>query len=94
MLKISPERRRVVEEAAALARWTTPHVPALLAFDEHVGALLVEAIDPGPPLGETDVYPPLETIAELITALHRDALPDPSYEPVAGRIADGPISPR
>jgi streptomycin 6-kinase len=87
VLKISPERRRVVEEAAALARWATPHVPAVLAFDEQVGALLIEAIDPGTPLDETDGYPPLESIAELVAALHRGAEADPSYEPVAARIA-------
>src|SRR5712691_2283459 len=42
VLKVSPERSRVLQEAAALARWTTVHVPAVLALDENVGALLIE----------------------------------------------------
>jgi len=74
VLKISPQRTRVVEEAAALARWTTVHVPAVLAFDEDVGALLIEAVDPGTPLVESSVYPPLEHVAALIASLHRDGV--------------------
>src|SRR5439155_13675320 len=78
VLKVSPERGRVVEEAAALARWRTAHVPAVLAVDESVGALLVEAIEPGTPLGETAVYPRIESLVDLIASLHRDGVPDPS----------------
>ena len=50
VLKVSPERRRILQEAAALDRWRTVHVPAVLAVDENVGALLIEAIEPGTPL--------------------------------------------
>src|SRR5258705_233955 len=52
VLKVSPERERIAHEAAALASWKTTHVPAVLAVDERVGALLIVAIDPAPCLGD------------------------------------------
>jgi streptomycin 6-kinase len=87
VLKVSPERGRVLEEAAALASWKTVHVPAVLAVDESVGALLIEAIEPGTPVGESAVYPRMESLVDLIGSLHRDGMPDPSYQSVAERIA-------
>jgi streptomycin 6-kinase len=87
VLKVSPERRRVLDEAAALPRWRTVHVPAVLAVDENIGALLIEAIQPGTPLDESIAYPRMESLVALITALHRDGLPDPTYESVGERIA-------
>jgi streptomycin 6-kinase len=86
ILKVSPDRARIQEEAAALARWTTTHVPAVLAVDDSVGALLIEAIQPGPSLAETDAYPPLDQLAALVTSLHTDSDPNPSYRPLAVRI--------
>jgi streptomycin 6-kinase len=50
VLKISPDRDRIVGEAAALTRRSTIHVPEVRALDEDVGAILLEAIDPGTPL--------------------------------------------
>ena len=48
VLKASPARERVAHEAAALAGWKTPHVPAVLAVDGRpAGALLLEAVEPG-----------------------------------------------
>jgi hypothetical protein len=41
VLKVSPERGRVANEAAALDSWSTAHVPSVLAVDESVGALLL-----------------------------------------------------
>lgn len=38
VLKLSPDRRRIRDEAAALASWKTVHVPAVLAVDQSVGA--------------------------------------------------------
>ena len=49
VLKISPDRTRLANEAAALDRWPTVHTPSVLAVDESVGALLLEAIEPGTP---------------------------------------------
>jgi streptomycin 6-kinase len=87
VLKLSPERARIAHEAAALASWQTPHVPAVLAVEESVGALLIEAIEPGTPLVETNAYPSLESIASLLRSLHDDAVPNPTYRPVADHIA-------
>ena len=89
VLKISPDRRRVAEEAAALAWWKTVHVPAVLAVDERVGGLLIEAVEPGTPLAESvAAYPRPESVAALMTSLHVQSVPDYSYRPVAERIAN------
>src|SRR5881409_1472290 len=87
VLKASPERERLAHEAAALASWKTRHVPAVLAVDESVGALLIEAIEPGTPLVESAAYPRLENLVALLTSLHEDGVPDPLYRPVADHIA-------
>jgi streptomycin 6-kinase len=87
VLKASPERERAGHEAAALASWKTRHVPAVLAVDESVGALLIEAVEPGTPLVESAAYPRLESLVALLTSLHEDGVPDPRYRPVADHIA-------
>jgi streptomycin 6-kinase len=86
VLKVSPDRKRLVHEAAALARWKTVHVPDVFGVDESLGALLVEAIEPGTPLIEAAAYP-MESLIDLLTSLHTDGVPDPSYRPVAHHIA-------
>jgi streptomycin 6-kinase len=87
VLKISPNRTRILDEAAALRRWTTNHVPAVLALDEDAGALLIEAVQPGTALDQLPGYPRLEGVASLIRSLHAAGAPDPSYRPVADHIA-------
>ncbi len=87
VLKVSPERERIAHEAAALASWKTTHVPAVLAVDERVGALLIEAIEPGTELVELTAYPRLESLVALLRSLHEDGVPDPRYRPVADHIA-------
>jgi streptomycin 6-kinase len=87
VLKVSPDRARLANEAAALEQWTTVHTPSVLAVDESVGALLIEAIEPGTPLVESLVYPDRETAANLLTSLHANGVPDPSYPPLAHRVA-------
>jgi streptomycin 6-kinase len=87
VLKVSPDRDRIRDEAAALARWRTPHVPAVLATDGDSGALLIEAIEPGTPLAESAEPPRPDTLAALLAALHAGGVPDPSYRPVAARVA-------
>jgi streptomycin 6-kinase len=87
VLKVAPERVRLAHEAAALERWTTVHTPSVLAVDESVGALLIEAIEPGTALSELPLYPELERIAELLTALHEPRVTDPSYPPLSHRVA-------
>jgi streptomycin 6-kinase len=87
VLKVSPDRTRLVNEAAALDRWTTVHTPSVLAVDESVGALLLEAIEPGTPLVESPTYPDMGSVAELLTSLHATGAPDPSYPPLAQHVA-------
>jgi streptomycin 6-kinase len=86
VLKTSPDRERIADEAAALAGWTTTHVPAVLAVAESVGALLIEAIEPGTQLAELPAFPRLESLVALLTSLHEGGAPDPSYRPLADRI--------
>jgi streptomycin 6-kinase len=87
VLKVSPDRARLEQEAAALRSWRTVHAPAVLAVDETAGALLIEAVEPGTPLVESPSYPSIESLADLLTSLHDHAIPDPSFRPVADRIA-------
>lgn len=87
VLKVSPDRTRLANEGAALDRWTTIHTPSVLAVDESVGALLIEAIEPGIPLVDSLIYPRLESVAELLTSLHATGAPDPSYPPLAHHVA-------
>ena len=87
VLKVTPDRVRLAHEAAALAGWRTVHVPAVLAVDEHAGALLIEAVEPGTPLAESAAYPNMERLAALLRSLHESGVPDPSYRPVADRVA-------
>jgi streptomycin 6-kinase len=87
VLKVSPDRERLAHEAAALARWKTPHVPAVLCIDEGMGALMIEAIEPGTPLDETEGSTSMESVASLLRSLHQTAVPDPAYGPVADRIS-------
>jgi streptomycin 6-kinase len=87
VLKVSPDRKRLANEAAALGRWPTVHTPSVLAVDEEVGALLIEGIEPGTPLVESLVYPDIETAAELLTSLHSTGAIDPTYPSLAERVA-------
>jgi streptomycin 6-kinase len=87
VLKVSPDRPRVKNEAASLSHWETCHVPGVLAVDEDVGALLIEAIQPGASLEESGRYPSLAAVADLMGSLHLPATPDTGYSPVLERIA-------
>jgi streptomycin 6-kinase len=87
VLKVSPDRARLADEAAALEGWHSVHTPAVLALDEQLGALLLEAIEPGTPLVVSSTYPDLGSVAELLRALHASGVPDPSYPTVAQRVA-------
>jgi streptomycin 6-kinase len=86
VLKVSPDRTRVAHEAAALASWKTKHAPAVLAVDVALGALLIEAVEPGTPLADSPAYPSTESLVALLTSLHDEGVPDPSYPAVAERI--------
>jgi streptomycin 6-kinase len=66
ILKLSPEVARIGREAAALRMWSTPHAPTVLESDAEIGALLLEAIDPGTPI--TDASP--AAAGEMLRSLH------------------------
>lgn len=86
VLKTSPDRARLAFEAAALDAWDTVHTPAVIALDDQVAALLIEAIEPGTPLVVSSSYPEAESFAELLNSLHRGSVPDRSYPTVAQRV--------
>lgn len=86
VLKASPDRERLAFEAAALHGWQTAHTPAVLNLEERMGALLLEAIDPGTPLDSAPTYPPLETVAKLLTSLHAAGVPETGYATVERRV--------
>jgi streptomycin 6-kinase len=86
VLKVSPDRGRIANEAAALDRWATVHTPSVLAVDEGAGALLLEAIEPGIRLADSVSYPALESVAELLVSLRETGVPDPSYPSLADRV--------
>lgn len=88
VLKTSPDRSRLALEASALAAWDTIHTPAVIAFDEQVGALLLEAIEPGMPLIVSSTYPTLESVAALLSALHGQSVSENAYPAVAQRVDD------
>ena len=86
VLKASPDRTRLAVEAAALQSWNTAHTPAVIALDESIAALLIEAIEPGTPLVVSSAHPAAEDVAELMSALHETGVADRSWPTVADRI--------
>ena len=87
VLKVSPDRTRLAFEARALDAWRTIHAPAVIALDDKLGALLIEAIEPGIPLSVSATYPDINSVTDLVRTLHETGVPDPSYPPVAPRAA-------
>jgi streptomycin 6-kinase len=87
VLKASPDRARLAFEAAALDACPTVHTPAVIALDEQLGALLIEAIEPGTPLVVSSTYPAADSVAELLSSLHGSGVPDPTYPTVKQRVA-------
>src|SRR5213592_4672939 len=87
VLKASPDRARLAFEGAALDAWHTVHTPAVIALDEQLGALLIEAIEPGTPLVVSSIYPAAESVAKLLTSLHESGVSNPSYPTVEQRVA-------
>jgi streptomycin 6-kinase len=73
---------------AALKAWQTVHTPAVMALDEQLGALLIEAIHPGTRLVVSSTYPPAQHIAELLSILHASGVPDSSYPTVEQRVGN------
>jgi streptomycin 6-kinase len=86
VLKVSPDRARLAFEATALADWPSRQVPEVIAVDERLGALLLEAIEPGEPLAVSVAYPPIPTVGHLLHDLHTSGIPRPSYPRVEHRV--------
>jgi streptomycin 6-kinase len=61
-----------------------PH--PVLSVDERVGALLLEAIEPGTPLDVSGGYPSLDTTVELLRSLHDAGAPWPTYPTLSERV--------
>jgi hypothetical protein len=59
----------------------------VIALDEQLGALLIEAIEPGTPLAASSIYPAADSVAELVSSLHASGVPDPSYPTAGQRVA-------
>jgi hypothetical protein len=57
ILKVAPDRHRILNETRALGVWRTCHVPHVIASDARQGALLMEAIQRGTALDESDEVP-------------------------------------
>jgi streptomycin 6-kinase len=86
VLKACPDTARVAFEAAALRDYRSARVPGVLAVDEQLAALLLEAIEPGTPLQDSGDVPSAERIADLMGALHRSAVPRPAYPTLEQRV--------
>ena len=87
VLKLSPDRGRLAREAEALATWATPHVPSVYAVDATVGALLIEAIEPGAALGDTGEAPSLPEVGALVEALHAAPTTAGTFPPLSDLVA-------
>ena len=87
VLKASPDRARLAFEGAALQAWRTVHTPAVIALDAELGALLLEAIQPGTPLDLSSASPAAGRVAELLNSLHETGVPDPAYPTAGQRVA-------
>jgi streptomycin 6-kinase len=85
VLKLSPDRTRLAQECAALGAWISVHVPKVIRFDEQLGALLMEAIDPGTPLSLSADPPSAESLGELVRSLQAGSR-DPSFPSVERRV--------
>ena len=86
VLKVSPDRGRLAFEASALGDWRSRQVPDVLAVDEYLGALLLEAIEPGEPLSESVAYPPIGAVGHLLHDLHASGIPRTFYPGVDHRV--------
>ena len=88
VLKLSPDRSLVKDEASALAAWrASGRVPRVLGFDGESGALLMELIRPGTMLGDGPAAAArLAEVAGLVRELHADGEAGAGFPPLAGLV--------
>jgi streptomycin 6-kinase len=73
-------------EAAALIHWHGDRAPAVFEFDDELGALMIEEIDPGTALLETPHVLSPEAVGNLLNALHQTEGLEFSFPSVAQRV--------
>jgi streptomycin 6-kinase len=77
VLKLTPDSEIAADEATALRAWAgAREVVDLLEADPAIGALLLEAVQPGTKVSDWPALPPLADVAGLLTALRQ--VPEPS----------------
>jgi streptomycin 6-kinase len=76
VLKIAPVEALPELEAAALRHWSGSGAALLVAFDEDLGALLMERIEPGTPLPPENDPGAIAAAVATLRRLHGHALPD------------------
>jgi hypothetical protein len=87
VLKASPDRARAWHSRLLRCGPGTPRTPAVILLDAQLGALVLEAIQPGTPLDLSLVHPSADRVAELLSALHESGVPDRSYPTARQRAA-------
>ncbi|WP_062214408.1 aminoglycoside phosphotransferase family protein [Streptomyces sp. NBRC 109706] len=89
VLKLSPERALLAEQTRMLARFApSGRVPAVLAFDEHAGAMVLEEIVPGTPADDLPAASLPARWAELLAALHSVPPPPRPTRTLRGRMEE------
>ena len=81
-----PRPGRLAFEAVLGRLVAARQVPDVLAVDEYLGALLLEAIEPGEPLSESVVNPPIGAVGQLLHDLHTSGVPPTFYPGVGHRV--------
>lgn len=88
VLKLTPDATIAAEEHAALRAWEpSPRVVRVLEADVPAGALLLEGLVPGTPLGGSGAVGPVpvERLADLLRELHAPP-PPPGFPTLAERV--------
>ncbi len=77
VLKVGEDRELIAAQAAALALFAqSGRVPAVLAFDEEAGAVVLEEVLPGTPAEDLPAYALPSLWADLLAALHGVGVPE------------------
>ncbi|WP_188316371.1 aminoglycoside phosphotransferase family protein [Solihabitans fulvus] len=88
VLKLTPDPAIAAEEHAALSAWSaSPQLVSVLDADLPLGALLLEAIEPGGPLARRPGGVPLRWMGVLLRELHAVPVPaEPEFPPLTAKV--------